>query len=73
MKTNGPVDVAFVGMGGIFTMNTEEALTALRWLQAKVGVPMHPLDASIDAFIAQAKRIGLGVMPLHRPGDKLII
>ena len=38
-------DVAFLPVGGTYTMNAREAADACAWLQPKTAVPIHPLDS----------------------------
>lgn len=42
----GPVDVAFLPIGGTYTMNVEEAAQAALRIQPSLVVPIHHLQAN---------------------------
>lgn len=44
METLGPIDVAFLPVGGTFTMDMEEAFQAVTLIKPRVFVPMHLLN-----------------------------
>lgn len=50
MKELGKVDIAFLPIGGTFTMNMQEALLAASIIKPKIVVPMHFMKASPDIF-----------------------
>ncbi|MFC4099757.1 metal-dependent hydrolase [Paenibacillus xanthanilyticus] len=58
------IDVAFLPIGGRFTMGPAEALQAAAWIQARHVVPMHygtfpPIEQDADRFIENLSRMGL--------------
>ncbi|MGN7455542.1 metal-dependent hydrolase [Paenibacillus pasadenensis] len=68
-------DVAFIPIGGHYTMGQEDALQAAEWYGAKLVVPIHydtfpPIRQDADAFVARLGELGLKgqVVP---PGGKL--
>lgn len=50
MNEFGNVDIAFLPIGGTYTMNTQEAIEATSIIKPKIVVPMHFLKAKPDAF-----------------------
>jgi L-ascorbate metabolism protein UlaG (beta-lactamase superfamily) len=50
MRAIGPVDLAFLPIGGRFTMDVEEAVEAVRTVRPSIVVPMHRLKADPQAF-----------------------
>lgn len=50
MRELGHVDIAMLPIGGTFTMDVSKAAEAARTIGAKVVVPMHNLNAPIDAL-----------------------
>jgi L-ascorbate metabolism protein UlaG (beta-lactamase superfamily) len=50
MKEFGKVDIAFLPIGGTFTMNIQEAIKATSIIKPKTVVPMHFLKANPDTF-----------------------
>jgi len=55
-----PLDVAFVPIGGVFTMDAYQAAEAVKMLKPKVAVPIHyasfPIIAkSADEFLRQCE------------------
>ncbi|TYP74106.1 metal-dependent hydrolase [Paenibacillus methanolicus] len=58
------IDVAFLPIGGRFTMGPAEALQAAAWLQARLIVPIHYgtfpiIEQDGDRFIENLARIGI--------------
>jgi L-ascorbate metabolism protein UlaG (beta-lactamase superfamily) len=69
-----PIDVAFIPIGGVFTMDAKQASHALTMLKPKMAIPMHygsfPIIAqSADQFVdlAAKEAPGVKVVPLD-PG-----
>lgn len=50
MKEFGKLDVAFLPIGGTFTMDMDEALDAVMSIKPKIMVPMHMKDANPTEF-----------------------
>lgn len=60
----GPVDVAFLPIGGNFTMDPDDALLAARWIRPRLAVPMHyntwpPIAADAEAWCARVREYGI--------------
>lgn len=55
MKEVGKVDMAFLPIGGTFTMNIREAVQAMSIIKPNIVVPMHFLKANPDAFKKEVK------------------
>jgi len=49
------VDMAFLPIGGTFTMNTREAVQATSIIKPDIVVPMHFLKAKPDTFKNEVK------------------
>ena len=56
MKEFGKVDMAFLPIGGIFTMDIREAAQATSIIKPNIVVPMHFLKANPDAFKKEIKK-----------------
>lgn len=50
MKRLGKIDVALIPIGGTFTMDLDEAVTATLAINPKTVVPIHRLKAHVKAF-----------------------
>ena len=50
MKKLGVIDVALIPIGGIFTMNIQEAVEATLAIKPRVVIPMHILKANPQEF-----------------------
>ena len=71
------VDLALIPIGGNFTMDTMDALLALKWIRPKVVIPMHYntwniINADADQFITEAGKLNivgvkLGINETYRP------
>ncbi len=55
MKDFGKVDVAFLPIGGTFTMNIQEAVQATSIIKPNIVVPIHFLKANPDTFKKEIK------------------
>lgn len=67
------IDLAFVPMGGVYTMGPEDAVQAAEWLQAKTVVPVHydtfpPIRQDPHAFVGMLERKGMKGLVM-KPGD----
>lgn len=68
MKQLGRVDVAFLPIGGTFTMDIDEAIQAALAIKPKVAVPMHNLRRADPAqFVAGLKKRSRTIEP-RAPG-----
>jgi len=55
MKEFGKVDIAFLPIGGTFTMNIQEAVQATSIIKPNIVAPMHLLKANPDTFKKEIK------------------
>lgn len=78
MKVAGDVykpDIALLPVGSFYTMDSEEAILAAKWLGVKKVVPMHyntfdAINADIDTFKSKIKEEGKECVIL-KPGECL--
>ncbi len=70
MRELGPIDVAFLPIGGKFTMDLNEALAAAVAIAPKAVVPIHRLQADAGEFKRKldAGKTGITVLTL-KPGE----
>jgi len=59
----GPFDVALVPTGDRFTMGLESSLTAARWINARLTIPIHHstfpiIEANAEDFVRRLARLG---------------
>lgn len=59
----GPFDVALVPTGDRFTMGLESSLTAARWINARMTIPIHhgtfpAIEANGEDFVRRLARLG---------------
>ncbi|MCK6482845.1 MAG: metal-dependent hydrolase [Phycisphaerae bacterium] len=59
----GPFDVAFVPTGDRFTMGLESSLTAARWINPRLTVPIHHstfpiIEKNAEDFVRRLARLG---------------
>ncbi|MEI7025068.1 metal-dependent hydrolase [Paenibacillus sp. y28] len=71
------IDVAFIPIGGHFTMGPEDALQAAQWFGAKLVIPVHYDTFSLirqdaEAFVQKLKEHGLNGRVL-KPGESLTV
>lgn len=71
------IDVAFLPIGGRFTMNPEDALLAAEWLRAGYVVPIHydtflPIKQDGNAFVDSLLKKGIQGKAMT-PGDIITI
>ena len=50
MNDLGPIDIAFLPIGGRFTMDVDEAVEAVKMMKPGIAVPMHMLSSDPTAF-----------------------
>ena len=50
MREFGKVDIAFIPIGGLYTMDVNEAVEATLAIRPKVVVPIHRREASAEEF-----------------------
>ena len=73
----GPVDLAFLPIGGNYTMDSDDAVTAARWIQPRLVVPMHygtfPLiDADAAGYCRRCAAAGVNAKVV-KPGESIDI
>lgn len=59
MRELGKIDVAFLPVGGTFTMNCSEAVEAAQTIKAQINIPMHFLHESPRTFASYANKSGI--------------
>lgn len=67
-------DIALVPVGGIYTMNVEEAVEAVKVIRPKIAIPMHygsivGSRADADDFKIKAEKAGVKVVVLDKDGE----
>lgn len=72
-----PIDVAFIPMGGHYTMGPDDAVQAAEWFGAKLVVPVHydtfpVIEQDAQAFVRMLEEKGMKGRVL-RPGEKMTI
>ena len=70
IKNRGDIDIFLVPIGGHYTMNTEEALEALKIVKPKLAIPMHfntfdKIKADPNEFKEKAEKLGFNVQILE--------
>lgn len=68
------IDLAFLPIGGLFTMGPNEAVRAAKLLRARVVVPVHyntfpPIEQDAQAFAEMLQREGAGEGLILAPGE----
>ncbi|MCR8630976.1 metal-dependent hydrolase [Paenibacillus radicis (ex Xue et al. 2023)] len=71
------IDVAFVPIGGHYTMGPEDALQAAKWYRAKLVIPVHYnsfpiINQDAKAFVKQLEAEGISGKVMV-PGDEIEI
>lgn len=59
MEAAGKVDIAFIPMGGKFTMDADEAVRATLAIRPTVVIPIHNLGQDFSEFSARLKGTGI--------------
>ena len=66
MKALGPIDVAFLPIGGTYTMDVNEAVKAALAIKPKVAIPMHHAKTDPNEFKLGLEAItDITVLPLQ--------
>jgi L-ascorbate metabolism protein UlaG (beta-lactamase superfamily) len=70
----GPIDVAFVPIGGHYTMDRHDAVVAADLISAKQVIPCHydtfpPIETDAQAFKADVERATSSQVVVLAPGD----
>jgi L-ascorbate metabolism protein UlaG (beta-lactamase superfamily) len=71
MKELGSVDVAFLPVGGTYTMDAGEAVQAARAIRPRVLVPMHFLKSTSAAFRQHSTGLGKTTLEVLDIGGSL--
>ncbi|NOU98071.1 metal-dependent hydrolase [Paenibacillus sp. LMG 31456] len=71
------IDVAFIPIGGHYTMGPEDALQAAKWYKAKLVIPVHYnsfpiIKQDAEAFVKQLEAQGINGKVMV-PGDEIEI
>lgn len=80
MKTIGEmhkIDIAFLPIGGHFTMGADDAIIAAKWLNADIIIPMHyntfpPIKADVSEFENKVAKAGKKCIVM-KPGETIDI
>jgi L-ascorbate metabolism protein UlaG (beta-lactamase superfamily) len=69
----GPIDVALLCIGGHYTMDRHDAVTAVDFIGAKQVIPCHydtfpPIETDAEAFKADAERATSSEIVILQPG-----
>ena len=70
----GPIDVALLCIGGHYTMDRHDAVTAVDFISAKQVIPCHydtfpPIETDAEAFKADAERATSSEVVILQPGE----
>lgn len=73
-----PIDVALVPIGGYYTMDRQDAVTAVELIRPQVVVPMHydtfpPIEEDPQAFKRDVEDKGLAKVEVLQPGESFAI
>lgn len=74
----GSIDVALVPIGGHYTMDRFDAVTAAEWIRADTVVPVHygtfpRIDTDAAAFEADVEQAGFAQVAVLAPGETLTV
>ena len=69
-----PINVALIPIGGHYTMDQEDAVTAAEWLDADTVIPMHydtfpPIEADAERFKAEVESRTSSEVVILKPGE----
>lgn len=72
------VDIALLPIGGVYTMDVQEAVLATQMIKPRIVIPMHyntwpQIEVDTAAFSRMVKENTSATAKVMRPGDKLII
>lgn len=70
MADLGIIDIAFLPIGGIFTMDIVEALEATKKIKPKIILPMHPLKSDPNLFVEKVSGIPNITCIYLEPGEE---
>lgn len=74
VKRYGRIDVAMIPIGGHYTMDRFDAVTAAEWVGADTVIPIHyntfpPIETDAEAFKADVQNAGFGEVAVLAPGE----
>ncbi len=74
VKRYGRIDVALVPIGGHYTMDRFDAVTAAEWIGADTIIPIHydtfpPIETDAQAFKSDVQNAGYGEVVVLQPGE----
>jgi L-ascorbate metabolism protein UlaG (beta-lactamase superfamily) len=72
MSTLGQIDVAFLPIGGTFTLDIGRAVEAVNVIKPQVVVPMHMLKADPEEFKALVEKETLSKVRVLAPGSSFV-
>ncbi len=70
MKNISNIDIAIIPIGGIFTMNINEAIDAMLSIKPKIVIPVHHLKENPLEFKAKLEKKGIDVLVLDIGEEK---
>jgi L-ascorbate metabolism protein UlaG (beta-lactamase superfamily) len=73
-KRYGRIDVALIPIGGHYTMDRFDAVTAAEWIGADTVIPTHydtfpPIETDAAAFKSDVQNAGYGEVVILAPGE----
>ncbi|HEX6391155.1 MAG TPA: metal-dependent hydrolase [Solirubrobacteraceae bacterium] len=74
VKRYGRIDVALIPIGGHYTMDRFDAVTAAEWIGADTYIPIHydtfpPIETDAAAFKSDVQNAGYGEVVILQPGE----
>jgi L-ascorbate metabolism protein UlaG (beta-lactamase superfamily) len=74
VKRYGRIDVALIPIGGHYTMDRFDAVTAAEWIGADTVIPIHyntfpPIETDAEAFKSDVQNAGFGEVVVLAPGE----
>jgi L-ascorbate metabolism protein UlaG (beta-lactamase superfamily) len=77
-KRYGAIDLALVPIGGHYTMDRHDAVTAVEWIGARAVIPCHydtipAIDTDAHAFAADVHAAGTAQVHVLEPGESVTL
>lgn len=73
MKTLPPIDVAFLPIGGTYTMDVPEAVQATLAIKPKMVIPIHRRESEMEDFQKQVEARSTTKVLALKPGEEVEI
>lgn len=73
MKSLSSIDIAFLPIGGTFTMDIDEAVEAVKVIQPKLAVPMHYLKSDPKHFVEKINDSSSAKAKLMAIGEQILL